>query len=172
MAEDTDEGQSGVVKIGMFLSEYLEGVPNSKIFTLSQALYDSMSSEFKEVLDDESTSIQELDKDGVQQLHQSLAKKDYTQVREIIKGSVSFVGGESAPPPQDEGEVLEDILKTMKKDPDHEFLSGETVAVKRSDGRITYATIFMLIGDRAVLVIKEGNDYLKKGQKLSDLWHF
>jgi len=161
-----DEPETGVVKMGLFFSEYLEGVPNSKIFALSQGIYDSMSADFKELLDHEATTLSELDKDHVKKLHESLVKKDYNQVREIVKESV--VQGKGAQP-ETSDEVPKNVFVTMHQDPDHDFASNEKVAVKRSDGRITYGYVYLIVENKIVVVVSDG--YLKSVNR-DVIWHF
>lgn len=166
--DDDKEIQSGIVKMGMFLSKYLEGVPNSKIFKLSKAIYESLSSDFKDILDDQKSVIRELDPQGVQELHQALTKKDYARVREIVKNSLDF---EASPSPETR-EVPEEVFSTMKQDANHQYFAGEKVALKRPDGRILFGEIFLVITDRAFVSFVDGTDFMVLSQKLSDLWHF
>jgi len=162
MSYETD---SGVVKMGIFFSDYLEGVPNSKIFTLSQAIYDSLNREIKKILDSEEAVISKLDKAQVKALHEALAEKDYNSVRQLIKENL--VQGESELE-ESAGEVPEDVFKTMRQDPSYDFASNEKVAVKRSDGVITFGFVYLMIDDRIVVNLPEG----LKSSKREDIWHF
>jgi len=151
--------------MGIFFSEYLEGVPNSKIFTLSQAIYDSLSTDLKEVLDEEETALKPLDKEQVKELHESLASKNYNQVRELVKGRITKDQGGFQ---ESLGDVPKDVFITMHQDPDHDYASDERVAVRRSDGRITFGFVFLMIDDRIVVNLPEGI----KSSKKEDIWHF
>ena len=101
----------------------------------------------------------------LQELHKALSAKDYNQVRDMVKDQVSQ--GES----KIEGtidEVPEEVLITMKQDSDHDFYSEEKVAVKRSDGRVTFGFVYLLIDDNILINLPEGMKSVKK----EDIWHF
>jgi len=161
----SDETDSGVVKLGIFFANYLEGVPNSKIFALSEAIYGSLSSEYQKIFDDESIVLKPFEKDQIKELHKALSEKDYNRVRDMIKEQVSE---ESLVMADEVDEVSEDILSDMKQDPEHDFASAEKVIVKRSDGRMTFGFVYLMIDDKILVSLPEGLKSVKK----EDIWHF
>jgi len=160
-----DEPDSGVVKLGLFFSEYLEGIPNSKIFALSEAIYGALSSEYKQIFDAESTVLKPLKKEQIKDLHKALSKQDFNRVRDMVKDQVSKGEVKAA---EGTSEVPEDVLITMKQDPDHDFAADEKVAVKRTDGRITFGFVYLIIDDKILISLPEG---LKPTMR-EDIWHF
>lgn len=160
-----EDVESGVVKMGVFLSEYLEGVPNSKIFKLCRAIYESMTSESQATLDHPGTTLTPFGDAQKKELFDALSKKNYNKVRDLVKDQIKE-GEASKETPQEE--INEGFLRTMKQDDDHDFAFEEKVVVRRSDGSLSWGQVFFAIDERFVVTVSGGTKIVGRDM----LWHF
>ncbi len=168
---EAEDQESGVVKIGMFLSDYLSGVSNSKIYQLSRILHKHMSKEVKVRLDMPEAGFDSLTEKELSQFQEGLVDKNFKSVADLLAQKLQ------APSKQKSvskfsfdlgSEVSEDVFKTLNQDEDHEFLINDLVVVRKDDGRAVVGIVYLRIEGK--IIIHMGNAIKSLNPK--DIWYF
>ncbi len=168
---DAENQESGIVKIGMYLSDYISGVSNSKIYQLSRILHKHMSREVKERLEMPEAGFASFTEKQLHQFQEYLGDKNFKAVADLLVQKLQ------APPKQrsasqfsfDLGsEVPEDVLKTLNQDEDHQFLINDPVVVRRDDGRVVVGIVYLRIEGK--IIVHMGDAIKSLSPK--DIWYF